>query len=39
MHAHLKTGEPCDDAVIDSMCALLFPAEASPLRARAAASR
>jgi AcrR family transcriptional regulator len=30
MHAHLKTGQPCDDAVIDSMCALLFPAEAPP---------
>ena len=28
MHAHLKTGQPCDDAVIDSMCALLFPAAA-----------
>jgi AcrR family transcriptional regulator len=27
MHAHLKTGEPCGDAVIDGMCALLFPAE------------
>jgi AcrR family transcriptional regulator len=24
MHAHLKTGEPCSDAVIDSMCALLL---------------
>jgi AcrR family transcriptional regulator len=24
MHAHLKTGEPCDDAVIDAMCALLL---------------
>lgn len=26
MHAHLKTGEPCSDAVIDTVCALLFPA-------------
>lgn len=35
MHAHLKTGEPCDDAVIDSMCALLFPIAAPRLAARA----
>jgi AcrR family transcriptional regulator len=26
MHAHLKTGEPCSDAVIDTVCDLLFPA-------------
>jgi AcrR family transcriptional regulator len=25
MHAHLKTGEPCGDDVIDTVCALLFP--------------
>lgn len=26
MHAHLKTGEPCSDAVIDTVCDLLFMA-------------
>jgi AcrR family transcriptional regulator len=26
MHAHLRTGEPCSDAVIDTVCDLLFPA-------------
>lgn len=26
MHAHLRTGEPCGDAVIDTVCNLLFPA-------------
>lgn len=25
MHAHLRTGEPCGDAVIDAVCDLLFP--------------
>lgn len=25
MHAHLRTGEPCSDAVIDTVCDLLFP--------------
>jgi len=25
MHAHLRTGEPCGDDVIDTVCALLFP--------------
>lgn len=35
MHAHLKTGEPCDDAVIDTMCALLFPGAVPRLAVRA----
>jgi AcrR family transcriptional regulator len=26
LHAHLRTGEPCSDAVIDTVCGLLFPA-------------
>lgn len=26
MHAHLRTGEACGDAVIDTVCGLLFPA-------------
>ena len=36
MHAHLKTGEPCGDDVIDTVCALLFPAPAARRRARVA---
>jgi AcrR family transcriptional regulator len=36
MHAHLKTGEPCGDDVIDTVCALLFPASAARQRAKAA---
>jgi AcrR family transcriptional regulator len=40
MHAHLKTGEPCSDAVIDTVCDLLFPAARAQRRAarRAAAA-
>jgi AcrR family transcriptional regulator len=30
MHAHLKTGDPCDDAVIDTVCGLVFASAASP---------
>jgi AcrR family transcriptional regulator len=26
LHAHLRTGQPCSDAVIDTVCGLLFPA-------------
>jgi AcrR family transcriptional regulator len=39
MHAHLRTGEPCSDAVIDALCALLFPvaAERRPARRASAA--
>jgi AcrR family transcriptional regulator len=40
MHAHLKTGEPCSDAVIDTVCDLLFPAaraQRRPARRAAAA--
>ncbi|MCW5771468.1 MAG: TetR/AcrR family transcriptional regulator [Rhodospirillaceae bacterium] len=29
MHAHLRTGEACSPAVIESMCALLFGSEAA----------
>ena len=37
MHAHLRTGEPCSDAVIDTVCDLLFPpARAERLPARRA---
>jgi hypothetical protein len=24
MHAHLKTGDPCEDSVIDTVCDLVF---------------
>ena len=40
MHAHLHTGEPCSDAVIDTVCDLLFPtarAERRPARRALAA--
>ncbi len=30
MHAHLRTGEPCSDAVIDTICGLLFPPAKPP---------
>jgi hypothetical protein len=36
MHAHLKTGEPCGDDVIDTVCALLFPAAGTRRRASVA---
>jgi hypothetical protein len=32
MHAHLRTGEPCSDAVIDTVCDLLFPAAGAERR-------
>ncbi|MBL8662296.1 MAG: TetR/AcrR family transcriptional regulator [Candidatus Odyssella sp.] len=36
MHAHLRAGEPCSDAVIDTVCDLLFPAARAGRRALAA---
>ena len=36
MHAHLQTGEPCGDAVIDTVCDLLLPASVQRRPARRA---
>ena len=36
MHAHLWTGQPCGDDVIDTVCGLLFPARGARRRARVA---